>query len=116
MGIFIHTKIKLIEKGTGIPMTGESISVKLYDKDLLSDDFLGEASPDKEGSVEIKFDLDKIKSADSPLEEFPDLYFKVYKNNHQYFESYVTDNIDTAKEGDFNFSEGKIIDLGTYLI
>lgn len=116
MGILIHTKIKLLEKGTGVPVNGASISVKLYDKDPLSDDFLGEAIPDAEGNVDIKFDLDKIKSADSPLEQFPDLYFKVYKGGNQYFESPLVDDLDTNTEGDFNFTEGKVIDLGTYLI
>ena len=116
MGIFIHTKIKLIEKGTGTPLAGDSISVKLYDKDPLSDDFLGEAKPDQEGNVMIKFDLDKIKSADTPFEEFPDLYFRVYKGTTQYFESPLVDDIDTDKEGEFSFTEGKVIDLGTYLV
>jgi hypothetical protein len=116
MGIFIHTKIKLIEKGTGSPLAGETVIVRLYDKDPLVDDFLGEAKPDQEGSVMIKFDLDKIKSADSPLEQFPDLYFRVYKEGKQFFQSPLLDDIDTEQEGDFSFTEGKIIDLGTYLI
>jgi hypothetical protein len=116
MSIFIHTKIKLLEKGSGAPLTGDTFLVKLYDKDPLSDDFLGEAKPDKTGEVLIKFDLDKIKSADTPLEQYPDLYFKVYKNGADYFESPLADDLDTEQEGDFNFSEGKIIDLGTYLI
>ncbi len=116
MGIFINTKIKLIEKGTGLPYSGSTISVKLFDKDPLTDDYLGEAAPDQEGNVLIKFDLDKIKSLDTPLEQFPDLYFKVYKNDIQYFESPLLDDIDTTQEGEFSFTEGKVIDLGTYLI
>src|ERR1044072_695718 len=98
MGIFIHTKIKLLEKGTSTPVSGSNISVKLFDKDPLEDDFLGEASPDSEGNVSIKFDLDKIKSADTPLEEFPDLYFKVYKGQNEYFKSPVVDDLDTGQE------------------
>ena len=116
MGIFIHTKIKLVEKGVGTVLTGSSITVKLYDKDPLTDDYLGEGSPDEAGNVLIKFDLDKIKSADTPLEEFPDLYFKVFKNGTHYFQSPVLDDINTETEGEFNFTEGKVIDLGTYLI
>jgi hypothetical protein len=116
MGIFIHTKIKLLEKGSSSPISGNTVLVKLYDKDLIEDDFLGEASPDGNGEVMIKFDLDKIKSADSPLEQFPDLYFKVYKGNSQYFQSPLLDDVDTGTEGSFNFTEGKVIDLGTYLI
>jgi hypothetical protein len=116
MGIFIHTKIKLLEKGSSSPISGNTVLVKLYDKDPLTDDFLGEAAPDSNGDVLIKFDLDKIKSADSPLEQFPDLYFKVYKDNTQYFQSPLLDDVDTGTEGSFNFTEGKVIDLGTYLI
>jgi hypothetical protein len=116
MGIIIHTKLKLTEKGTGSALSGADIIVKLYDKDLLEDDFLGEASPDAEGKVSINFDLDKIKSADSPLETKPDLYFSVFKSNKLYYKSEVLDDIDTLNEGDFNFQEGKVIDLGAYLI
>ncbi len=116
MGIFIHTKIQLTEKGTGAALSGDTISVRLYDKDPIEDDFLGEAKPDKEGNVMIKFDLDKIKSADSPFETFPDLYFKVYREGKEFFISPLLDDIDTEQEGDFSFTEGKIIDLGTYLI
>lgn len=116
MGIFIHTKIKLLEKGTSIPVSGSSVLVKLYDRDPIEDDFLGEATPDSEGNVLIKFDLDKIKSADSPMEQFPDLYFKVYKSGNQYFQSRLLDDLDTGSEGSFSFTEGKVIDLGTYLI
>ena len=116
MGIFIHTKLKLIEKGTSTAASGNQFNVKLYDKDLIADDYLGEANPDSEGNVLIKFDLDKIKSADSPLEQFPDLYFKVFKNGTACFESPVLDNIDTLNEGEFDFTAGKTIDLGTYLI
>ncbi|HVD99734.1 MAG TPA: hypothetical protein VNB90_16105 [Cytophagaceae bacterium] len=116
MGIFIHTKIKLLEKGTSNPVTGSNISVKLYDEDPLADDFLGEASPDASGNVLIKFDLDKIKSPDTPLEQFPDLYFKVFKSGNEYFKSPLADDLDTTQEGDFNFTEGKVIDLGTFLI
>lgn len=114
MGIFVHTTLKLLEKGSGAAVNG--VSVKLYDLDPLTDDFLGEGTPDAEGNVTIKFDLDKIKSGDTPLEQFPDLYFKVFKGEHLVFESPLADNLDTKQEGDFNFTEGKVIDLGTFLV
>ncbi len=116
MGIFIHTKIKILEKGTGLPLSGAAFSVKLFDKDPISDDLLGEASPDNAGDVEIKVDLDMIKSADTPFEEFPDLYFIVYKDGIHYFKSPLLDDIDTEKEAKFSFTEGRVLDLGTYLI
>ena len=115
MGILIHTKIKLLEKGSSTPISDSSVLVKLYDRDLIEDDYLGEASPNHDGDVHIKFDLDKIKSADSPLEQFPDLYFRVYKNGTPYFQSRLMDDVDTS-EGSFSFTEGKVIDLGTFLI
>ncbi len=113
MGIFIHTKIRLIEKGTGAALSGATVLVRLFDKDPLADDFLGEAKPDAEGNVTIKFDIDKVKSADSPLEQFPDLYFRVYREGKEFFESPL---LDAEQEGEFSFTEGEIIDLGTYLI
>lgn len=114
MGIFIHIKLKLIEKGSGTPING--VSVKLYDQDPLSDDFLGEGTPDAEGNVAIKFDIDQIKSVDTPLEQFPDLYFRVFKGEKLVFESPLADDLDTTQEGSFNFTEGKVIDLGTFLV
>jgi hypothetical protein len=114
MGIFIHTKLQLKEKGTGAGL--QNVTVQLFDKDMINDDYLGEAIPDANGNVAISFDLDKIKSADSPLETTPDLYFKVFKDGKEIFVSTVAEDIDTDSEGDFSIEEGKTIDLGSYLI
>lgn len=114
MGIFIHTVLQLKEKGTGAAL--QNVIVKLYDKDPINDDFLGEGAPDAEGNVSIKFDLDKIKSADSMLESKPDLYFKVLKDGKEIYVSQVSEDIDTDSEGDFSSENGKTIDLGSYLI
>jgi hypothetical protein len=116
MGILIHTKFKLIQKGNGNPVAGPDVLVKLYDKDTLLDDFLGTSTPNHEGAVSIEFDSDKIKSIDSPLEQFPDLYFKVFKADELVFESPVASNVNPEAEGSFDKSEGQIIDLGTFLI
>ncbi len=116
MGIFIHTKFQLLEKVSGDPLTGDNILVKLYDKDPLEDDFLGEGHPDKNGNITIKFDLDNVSSADSPFEDKPDLYFIVYKGQKEIYRSTVLEDVDTSKEGGFDFKSGKELDLGSYLI
>ncbi|MCS6824739.1 MAG: hypothetical protein NZ529_10620 [Cytophagaceae bacterium] len=116
MAIILHTSLTLINKGTGTAIFGDEYSVELYDKDMLQDDLLGKSSPDQHGNVLISFDLDKIKSIDSPAEKHPDLYFKVLKNNNVIFQSNVVTDLNINSEGDFNFTTGKQINLGTYLI
>jgi hypothetical protein len=114
MGQLIHTSIQLKEKGTGAPL--QNVTVKLYDKDFINDDFLGSASPDANGLVSISFDIDAIKSTDSPLEQFPDLYFKIFKGDKEIYTSTISEDVDTQSEGTFSVTEGKTIDLGSYLI
>jgi hypothetical protein len=114
MGQLIHTKIQLKQKGTGAPI--QDVTVKLYDKDVFNDDFLGTGSPDAQGLVTISFDINAIQSSDSPLEQFPDLYFKIFKGEKEIYTSPISDDIDTHSEGTFSITEGKTLDLGSYLI
>ena len=51
----IEVKVRLIRKGDDEPVTGSEYSVRLYDKDIFNDDFLGESIPDEEGLAKFLF-------------------------------------------------------------
>ncbi len=61
------------EKESGRPLQG--LVVSAFDKDLVSDDYLGEAETDESGSFEIRFSDADFKDA---VESQPDLYLCVF--------------------------------------
>jgi hypothetical protein len=111
----IEVKVRLIGKGDDEPINGEDYSVRLYDKDVFNDDFLGESAPDEEGVAKFLFSKgDFAKPAN--LDEKPDFYFVVYKNKEMIFKSKVMSNLDLSDIEEFVMKEGEVIDLGTFLI
>ncbi len=114
--IDIKVKARLIGKGHDGPLTGDTYSVKLFDKDMFDDDFLGETKPDDDGVV--TFSIDSTAFGDiAKLEERPDFYFIVYKHKEEIFRSKVMDDIDLdSTHTKFKMGEGEIVDLGTFLI
>jgi hypothetical protein len=111
----IEVKVRLIAKGNDEPVTGNEISVRLYDKDVFNDDFLGETTPDQEGIARFLFSEGDF-SRPANLDDKPDFYFVVYKNKEQIFKSKVMSNLDLSDIEEFTMKEGEIIDLGTFLI
>ncbi|MEO6707355.1 MAG: hypothetical protein ABIN04_16060 [Ginsengibacter sp.] len=111
----IEVKVRLIAKGNDEPVTGTNIQVRLYDKDVFNDDFLGEATPDEEGVAHFIFSQ-KDFSSPANLDDKPDFYFVVYNNKKQVFKSKVMSNLDLSDMVEFTMREGEIIDLGTFLI
>lgn len=111
----IEVKVRLIAKGNNEPVTGNGISVRLYDRDVFNDDFLGEATPDEEGIARFIFSKYDFSSP-ANLDDKPDFYFVVYKNKQQIFKSKVMSNLDLSNIEEFTMREGEIIDLGTFLI
>jgi hypothetical protein len=111
----IEVRVLLIAKGTDDPVTGDEYIVRLYDKDIFSDDFLGESSPDQDGLA--KFELTKKHFAGfAKLDEKPDFYFVVYRNKKEIFKSRVMKNLDLSDIEEFRMKEGEVVDLGTFLI
>ena len=106
---------RFISKGTDAPLTGDAYKVRLFDKDILDDDYIGESGLDKSGVAKIKF-THKAFSDLGTLETMPDLYFSVLKNEQQIFESKVIKEIDVAALEQFKMGEGEVIDLGTFLV
>jgi hypothetical protein len=111
----LEVRVRLIGKGNDEPIQGNEYSVRLYDKDLFNDDFLGESIPDEEGVAKFIFSKkDFAKPAN--LDNNPDFYFVVFKNKKEIFKSKVMSNFDLSDFEEFVMREGEVIDLGTFLI
>jgi hypothetical protein len=111
----IEVKVRLISKGNDEPLTGNNYSVRLYDQDVFNDDFLGESAPDEEGVAQFLFSQGDF-SKPVNVDEKPDFYFVVYKNNQIIFKSKVMSNLDLSDIEEFVMKEGEVIDLGTFLV
>lgn len=111
----IEVKVRLIRKGDDEPVTGNEFSVRLYDRDIFNDDFLGESVPDEEGVSRFLFSQGDF-SDPANLDQKPDFYFVVYKNKEIIFKSKVMSNLDLSDVEEFIMKEGEVIDLGTFLI
>lgn len=111
----IEVKVRLLGKGTDAPVSGPEFSVRLYDKDVFNDDFLGESRPDDEGLATFHFSPDAF-SKPFKLDDKPDFYFVVFKNKQEIFTSKVMSNLDLANVEEFVMKEGQVVDLGTFLI
>lgn len=116
MGKLITVKARFIDKVSGTPLSSDGIVVKLFDKDIVNDDFLGESKLNDNGNISIQFDLDHAQSFDSPGEDKPDLYFSLYKYGHLLFQSEVIENVDFSHAAEFSTQEGFVFDAGTYLV
>lgn len=93
-------KARFVRKADGQPLPGTSgqYSVKLYDKDPVQDDELGQPRLDADGRVQCTFDLYDVAGGDSPLERKPDLYLIVYERGHELFRTPVFWNLDFTPE------------------
>ena len=111
----IEVKVRLISKGNDEPLTGNDFSVRLYDKDIFNDDFLGESVPDEEGVAKFLFSQGDF-SQPMNMDAKPDFYFVVYNNKKEIYKSKVMSNLDLSNIEDFIMKEGEVIDLGTFLI
>ena len=111
----IEVRLFLIAKGSDEPVTGNEYSVRLYDKDVFNDDYLGQSSLNEEGQATFTF-TERHFAGFAQLDEKPDFYFVVYKNELQIFKSKVMSNLDLSDVEEFVMKEGQVIDLGTFLI
>lgn len=111
----VEVKVHLIKKGKDEPLKGDEYSVRLYDKDIFNEDFLGESVPDNDGIA--KFILSQ-QNFPGPInmDHKPIFYFVVYKNKKEIFKSKVMSNLDLSNLEQFIMKEGEVISLGTFLI
>ncbi|MFI5173178.1 MAG: hypothetical protein ACHQFW_12355 [Chitinophagales bacterium] len=112
----INVHARFLLKHSSEPLHGNHYRVRLFDKDPINDDFLGETELDKDGKVHFRIDPKYYRSEDNPLETKPDFYIVVMKEERVIFKTPVAPNIDLNKDGNFNYGEGEWIDLGTFVI
>jgi hypothetical protein len=111
----IEIRVLLIAKGNDEPITGNEYVVRLYDKDVFNDDYLGQSSLNKKGIAKFVI-TEKHFAGFAKLDEKPDFYFVVYKNDKEIFKSRVMKNLDLTNIEEFRMREGEVVDLGTFLI
>ncbi|MBU4405362.1 MAG: hypothetical protein L6428_09395 [Candidatus Aminicenantes bacterium] len=115
MEMMIKVIARFIDKVTKRPLSGNDYVAKLYDNDVIGDDFLGESKLDEKGTAEILLNLDAGRSADSPFEAYPDLYFALHNKTGVVFESKVFKNVDfISKEEISGEHRSNTQDLGTF--
>jgi hypothetical protein len=111
----LEVTARFIAKGSDAPLTGSAYKVRLFDKDIFDDDYLGESALDENGVAKIKFSS-KAFNDFANLETTPDFYFVLVKNDVQIFESKVMEELDVVALEQFKMGEGEVIDLGTFLV
>jgi len=111
----IEVRVLLIGKGNDEPLTGEQYAVRLFDREIFDDDFLGESGLDTNGTAVFTITQEHLKGF-ARLVEKPSFYFVLYKNKQVIFKSMVMKNLDLRDIEEFKMKEGEIVDLGTFLI
>jgi len=110
----LEVTARFIGKGNDQPLTGDTYLVRLYDKDVFEDDFLGESTLDENGVAKISFNHSSFSNLNKDTK--PDFYFVVFKHKKEIFKSKVLEDLDVEAIEKFKMGEGEVIDLGTYLI
>ncbi len=108
--IHIHAQFIIHNRSTS------NYNVQLFDKDVVTDDFLAEQKLKADGKVNFQIDPSAYRDADSLREMDPDFYMVVLKDQEEIFRTPVANNVKLDREAYFNAQEGLAVDLGTFLI
>ena len=111
----IEVKASFIKKVSDAPLTGAGYEFRLYEKDLMEDDYLGVSRLDQNGVAKVSFKHKAYMDFLNP-ETNPDLYFALYKDESLIFQSKVMRDIDLEGLEKFKMGEGEVVDLGTFLV
>jgi hypothetical protein len=111
----IEVKASFFEKGKNAPLTGDQFRLRLYDKDIFGDDYLGESKLNEAGEGHISFGQ-KAFGDMLNIDTLPDFYFVLYNNNVPVFTSKVMEDVDLKSIEQFKTGAGEVVDLGTYLV
>ncbi len=111
----IEVMAGFISKGTDSPLAGSDYEFRLYEKDLMEDDYLGKSSLDENGIAKVSFKHGDYMDFLNP-EKNPDLYFALYKGEALIFQSKVMRDLDLDGMEKFKMGEGEVVDLGTFLV
>ncbi len=113
--INLEVTARFISKGSATPLTGDAYKLRLFDKDVFDDDYIGESGLDGDGMGKIKFNSAAFNDL-ANLETTPDLYFVLVKNGVQVFKSKIMEDVDIAALQQFKMGEGEVLELGTFLV
>ncbi|MEI7965344.1 MAG: hypothetical protein WCH29_09225 [Chitinophagaceae bacterium] len=111
----IEVFIRFINKGSESPLSGPEYAVKLFDKDIIGTDHLGESGLDANGVARIRFSHASFGEWNK-LEQYPDIFFELYKDGDKIFKSELMNDLDIEKIEQFRMGTGEQVDLGTYLV
>ncbi len=112
----VTVHVRFYDGGHECPLTGENYVVYLYDRDLFEDDYLGYSYLNEKGEATILFDTGAIKSIDSPLENYPDLYCVLCRNGRTVFQTNIVKDLDLEQYSYFDTRHGWHVNLGTFLV
>ncbi len=107
---------RFIEKGDDAPLTGDDYLVRLYDRDIADDDFLGESRLDADGHIRIAFAHDAFVNDAAFNEARPDFYFMIMKNGTPVYTTKVLEELSIEDLQQFRMGEGDVVDLGSFLV
>ncbi len=113
--INIEVKASFISKGKDAPLTGANYEFRLFEKDLMEDDYLGKSGLDEHGVARVTFKHGAFMDFLNP-ETNPDLYFALYKGEALVFQSKVMRDLDLESLEKFKMGAGEVVDLGTFLV
>ena len=111
----IEVKATFIAKGSAAPLTGDQYRLRLFDKDVFGEDYLGESDLNAAGEGHIIFGQKAFTNALN-LDTLPDFYFVLYNDKVPVFESKVMEDVDLSRYENYQPGKGEIIDLGTFLV
>jgi hypothetical protein len=111
----IEVTARFIAKGNNAPLVGADYEMRLFEKDLMEDDYLGRSNLNENGEAKISFKHGDYKDFLNP-EINPDLYFALYNGEALIFQSKVMRDIDVDSLEKFKMGEGEVVDLGTFLV
>lgn len=111
----IEVKAGFISKGSDAALTGSNYEFRLFEKDLMEDDYLGKSGLDEQGIAKVSFKQKAFMDFLNP-EKNPDLYFALYNGDALIFQSKVMVDVDMDAIEKFKMGEGEVIDLGTFLV
>jgi hypothetical protein len=107
---------RFIEKGEDRALSGDGFTVRLYDRDIADDDFLGESRLDAEGHIRIAFAHDAFVNDVAFKEAKPDFYFMIMKEGQPVYTTKVMEDLSIEDLQQFKMGEGDIVDLGSFLV
>ena len=107
---------RFITKGDDKGLIGDDYIVRLYDRDLADDEFLGESRLDDEGHIRIAFAHDAFVNDTAFKETRPDFYFIIMKNGKPVYTTKVLEDISLEDVEQFKMGQGEFIDLGSFLV